>query len=646
MSLKDLPIVAKVLLIVAVFGLFSGASTLFSAREMNRISNGYQVAIADQGKSAVYFGEASSALNDTRAAIAELLISTTDAGNEAALAALKKGRSAWITSIEKADAANPEHGFDDLKKRGLNAIDVACKKTLALGAASTTVEGNAIAGVEYMAKCAPALQALVPEVSKLVDQAIESQDCVTVAMADLSDRAIKITFAVVLGGLLVVVAGATFGIRRGLSQPVRRLTATMDQLAGGHLDISVDATDRRDEIGRMARAVQVFKENGLQLRATEREAERMRAAAEVERKRADQDRAESKLHQDRVVEGLAAGLDRLSAGDLTYRIETAFAPVYERLRAMFNEAIAQVEAALKHVSTTTSAIRSGTREISTASDDLSRRTEQQAASLEQTAAALDEITVTVKTTSDGSRHAQSIVATAKTTAERSGAVVRDAVRAMGAIETSSQQVSQIIGVIDEIAFQTNLLALNAGVEAARAGEAGRGFAVVASEVRALAQRSAAAAKEIKMLISSSGRQVSQGVELVNQTGRSLELIVAQVIEVDAVVSAIATSTKEQSTALEEVNTAINQMDQITQQNAAMVEQSTAASHAVAKEADNLAKLVARFKTDETVPQAPANASRPAMTTRLAKTPSLVTSNRTSAARKLEPIGDTQSWEEF
>jgi methyl-accepting chemotaxis protein len=247
------------------------------------------------------------------------------------------------------------------------------------------------------------------------------------------------------------------------------------------------------------------------------------------------------------------------------------------------------------VVSSTDAIKSGTREISTASDDLSKRTEQQAASLEETAAALDEITATVRKSAEGATHARQVVAAADEDSKRSSIVVREAVEAMDAIAKSAQQISQIIGVIDEIAFQTNLLALNAGVEAARAGEAGRGFAVVAQEVRALAQRSADAAKEIKGLISTSTTQVDHGVKLVAETGKSLERIMTQVAEINEVVGAIAAGAQEQATALQQVNSAINQMDQATQQNAAMVEESTAASHSLSRETNQLSGLIGQFQ---------------------------------------------------
>jgi methyl-accepting chemotaxis protein len=247
------------------------------------------------------------------------------------------------------------------------------------------------------------------------------------------------------------------------------------------------------------------------------------------------------------------------------------------------------------VSGNTQAIRAGAGEISTAADDLSRRTEHQASSLEETAAALEQITVTVKKTAEGAKHARDIVSAAKVDADKSGEVVREATAAMTGIDKSSKQISEIIGVIDEIAFQTNLLALNAGVEAARAGDAGRGFAVVASEVRALAQRSAEAAKQIKGLISASTAQVDQGVRLVTKTGEALGRIVAQVVEINAVITDIAASAQEQSTGLEQVNTAVNEMDQVTQKNASLVEEMTAAAHGLAGKSEELAGLVARYQ---------------------------------------------------
>jgi len=332
-------------------------------------------------------------------------------------------------------------------------------------------------------------------------------------------------------------------------------------------------------------------------------------AAETARREADTLRAEAEEVQEIVVEETARALSRLAEGDLTARITEDFTGDYRKLKDDFNSAIGRLESSMTEISSNTAAMRSGAGEISQAADDLSRRTEQQAATLEETAAALDQITATVRRTAEGAQRAGVVVGSAREDAERSGEVVSKAVEAMGDIERSAEQISQIIGVIDEIAFQTNLLALNAGVEAARAGDAGKGFAVVASEVRALAQRSAEAAKEIKSLISASTNQVKAGVSLVGQTGEALTAIVGRVSEINGLMSEISASAVEQATALGEVNTAVNQMDQTTQQNAAMVEQSTAASHSLTQETEQLARLVGRFKvTAEREIEAPRRSS--------------------------------------
>ena len=307
----------------------------------------------------------------------------------------------------------------------------------------------------------------------------------------------------ILGGLMLAALlfsfGMVFVMARSITHPIGALNGVMTALAGGKTDMEVAGANRKDEIGEMAKAVLVFRDAAIDKVRMEREAEEERVRSEAARKQAEQDAIDGERAM--VSTSIGAGMAKLAAKDLTFRLTDDLPEAYAKLQADFNAALEQLEQALQGVSASTQAMSSGTREISTASNDLSRRTEQQASSLEETAAALDEITATVKKAAEGATHARKVVADTKDDAEKSGEVVRKAVDAMGAIEKSSQQISQIIGVIDEIAFQTNLLALNAGVEAARAGDAGRGFAVVASEVRALAQRSAEAAKEIKGLIS-------------------------------------------------------------------------------------------------------------------------------------------------
>lgn len=288
----------------------------------------------------------------------------------------------------------------------------------------------------------------------------------------------------------------------------------------------------------------------------------------------------------------------IAGKDVSYRIDDDLPAAYHALRDDFNNALEQLSTTIQQIDGAAAQINAGSQEIRTAADDLAKRTEQQAASIEETAAALEEITTTVKDSSRRAEEAGHLVAKARAGAEKSGQIVQQAVAAMGAIDSSSREISSIIGVIDEIAFQTNLLALNAGVEAARAGDAGKGFAVVAQEVRELAQRSAKAAKEIKELINNSGEQVKEGVSLVGQTGEALTEIVGEVKEIDRHIGAIVRASSEQATALQEINTAVNTMDQGTQQNAAMVEESTAASHALVQEVSRITGMLSDFKTGQ------------------------------------------------
>jgi methyl-accepting chemotaxis protein len=360
---------------------------------------------------------------------------------------------------------------------------------------------------------------------------------------------------------------------------------------------------------------------------------------------ANETRRKAEEEQTAVVFSLAERLQRLAAGDLTARINEPFEGRFQQIKDDYNAAVDSLREAMNQIVGSTDGLRVGADEISAASDDLSRRTEQQAASLEETAAALDEITATVRRSAEGAKQASTAASTAREDATRSGAIMRDAVAAMSEIEQSSGQITQIIGVIDEIAFQTNLLALNAGVEAARAGDAGRGFAVVAQEVRALAQRSADAAKEIKTLIANSTAQVSRGVQLVGDTGQALSGIVGKVTEIDTLISSIAQSSQEQATGLNQVNTAVNQMDQVTQQNAAMVEQATAAAANLRTESGVLAGLVSRFETG--APRASASPARgravapPAFRPQARPTARPVTQIRPGSSAAV-----AQEWEEF
>ncbi len=397
--------------------------------------------------------------------------------------------------------------------------------------------------------------------------------------------------AFVMTGLIASSVFLMFSIGR----PVRLMTSSMLKLAEGDTSVALAYTDRSDEIGAMAYALEVFRQGAIARRQMEQDAEAMRRQAE-ENRIAVQERAEAEAAErmTRATSSLASGLRRLAAGDLSFQLTEALSSEFEQLRQDFNTSVLQLAHTMTSVSSSVGSITNGSHEISTGASDLSKRTEQQAAVLEETAAALDQITANVTSSSKRAEEARKVATEANQSATRSGEVVGQAVNAMSRIEESARQISSIIGVIDEIAFQTNLLALNAGVEAARAGEAGKGFAVVAQEVRELAQRSASAAKEIKGLIQTSTSEVANGVKLVSDTGQALQSIGAFIVAINQHMDAIATSSREQSVGLAEVNTAVNQMDQTTQQNAAMVEQSSAAAASLAGEAGALRQLISRF----------------------------------------------------
>ena len=427
-------------------------------------------------------------------------------------------------------------------------------------------------------------------------------------------------------GFIALVSGAVTNAFAGriISEPYVATVERMEQLAAGDLDGPIQHSDHEDCIGRMVAAMHAFRENARVVRAN--------AAS-----------------HEQVVTTLAEGLSRLAEGDLQYRITGSFPADYERLRGDFNRAMDSLSDAMASVTRTSRSIHAGTTEIRSATQDLSQRTEEQAASLEESATAMNEITGMVKETAQSAAQVTTAINDAHREASEGGRVVQKAVNAMGAIEKSAQEITQIINVIDGIAFQTNLLALNAGVEAARAGDAGKGFAVVANEVRALAQRSADAAKDIKALIMTSAQEVDQGVSLVGETGSMLSRIVTRVGDISTLISSISESAETQAAGLQQVNAAVSDMDKVTQQNAAMVEQSTAAARSLANEADELARLVARFRlagdaASSVMAEGVRRASPPAAASRPAARPAAVPAVAGNLA--IAVAADDDDWAEF
>ena len=407
---------------------------------------------------------------------------------------------------------------------------------------------------------------------------------------------VNLTIIVMAAIALLVAIGAIVFALIGIAMPISRITESMKNLAAGDHEKAIPFSKRRDEIGSMAGAIEVFRQAAISNLRMEKEAEAARQEAEANRVK-DQKLAEAEAarRMREATAGLAAGLKRLAAGDLSFQLNEEFASDFESLRQDFNISISQLAETMVFVTSSVGTMTEGSQEISASISDLSKRTEQQAAALEETAAALDQITVNVGSSSDRTQEARTVATEANASATKSGLVVAQAVEAMSRIEGASDKISNIIGVIDQIAFQTNLLALNAGVEAARAGEAGRGFAVVAQEVRELAQRSANAAKEIKDLIQSSTTEVSAGVKLVSETGISLKEINEYILRINEHMDAIAAAALDQSAGLASINTTINSMDETTQQNAAMVEESSAAASTLAMEAAKLGEMMTHFE---------------------------------------------------
>lgn len=411
--------------------------------------------------------------------------------------------------------------------------------------------------------------------------------------ADLSQATI---LSVLSGVAVTVLLGATIAVTlsRGLARRLERTVDQTTQLAKGDLSVDITGHEGRNELAQLARALVVFKENAVERQHLAAETRRIEEEAAAKRE------AELK-DQSRVVRDIGDGLARLAQGDLTRDIDSPaadpFPPAYDALREAFNSVLATLSQTVSQIGQVADQVRGGADEITAAAQDLSGRAETQAATLEQSAAALTQMSESVRSTAASAQEAQQASQQNREIAEAGAAVVRDAVHAMDGIKESSNQITKIVKLIEDIGFQTNLLALNAGVEAARAGEAGRGFAVVASEVRALAQRASESAREIRTLISDSAAQVQTGSDLVQRTGESLAVMLEKAKEVSRQVSGIAQAAGEQAIGLSEINSGVNQLDQVTQQNAAVAEEANAAAVSLQQRAKDLMQEVARFRVD-------------------------------------------------
>ncbi|USI74725.1 methyl-accepting chemotaxis protein [Sphingomonas morindae] len=610
MRLSNLPISRKLTLsfgiLLLAFGLLGGLAIL----KLSTLSDTAEELGVDRRIKLEAAGAIANTVSDVRIAEADHVLARdadTLARSEAAV------RTARALIASKIDWLEPRVNLPAMRaaleafKSENNAYVAVSDQVLALGRR----EGGEAALAAFRAsrpaydRFSAAADTMRTAQSHVMDERVEA--------AKSLYRSARLVILIALLGVAGLCVAMLVLLVRSIAAPVTAVTHGLGALARGDRSVTVAVGDRGDEIGLLARAM-----------------EGLRAQLEgAEQAKEEQARL--------IIASIGSGLEALSRGDLTYRVTAELDGNFVKLKNDYNGALDSLATTMAAFTEAASGINSGSVEIRQASEDLSNRTEQQAASLEETAAALSQVTTTVRSAAEDAQRASRVVEAARGDAEQSGQVVKRAVEAMEGIERTAREINDIISVIDGIAFQTNLLALNAGVEAARAGDAGKGFAVVASEVRALAERSAEAAKDIKAKITASGEQVATGVDLVTETGKALGRIVASVGEISGLMGQIATSAEVQSAGLTQVNTAVSEMDSMTQQNAAMAEEATAAARSLAGQADQLAVEVSRFKLDATAGRgtrapvvplkraAPASrkpASRPAIAARGGAAPAL------------------------
>ncbi|WP_246660213.1 methyl-accepting chemotaxis protein [Rhizobium sp. FKL33] len=601
LSVQIIGSVAAVLVLVGAANLTYEISQQHAAIEDNARKRG------DAALDMLESVHVSAMLNRDKVADGDPAIGTLD-GTMDRFSAQSRGVDLWLVMGPKIVAFQKSEGATEVE----GPKDDVDEKTISDKSAQVTVTGDhmritrpVILGQGSAAD--PACAAC--HTAKMNIQAGEIVGAYSAAVDLAPERAavsaaIKSKLMIGVAVLAVALGAITLLLRLTAIRPLRKLAAATEHLANGDISVDVNGQDRADEIGSMARALDVFRAAFQRNRTLEAEAEENRRTMERDRLEAQaRAEAEAAARLKQATSGLAGGLKRLADGDLAFELTEAFAPDFEPLRHDFNASVKQLGDALSAIRASVTVIDAGSREIATGAADLAKRTESQAASLEETTSAVEQITVNVSNSAHLTEEVLEEATVANADASKSGAIVANAEAAMQRIEDSSGKIASIISVIDEIAFQTNLLALNAGVEAARAGDAGKGFAVVAQEVRELAQRSANAAKEIKGLIQNSSNEVGNGVKLVRDAGAALNSIGGHILTINRKMEEISTASREQSIGLKEVNTAVSTMDHSTQQNAAMVEQSSAAAATLAQEAAKLRDLVGKFALVQTASHA-------------------------------------------
>ncbi|MGO4403426.1 methyl-accepting chemotaxis protein [Bosea sp. RAF48] len=602
MKFSNIKIRTKIGVAVLFASLVGLGVSIFGSVQLMSVKANYEEMLQTRPKGILATARASHAANNLIAQTYKII--AYPLGSPSIAVAKADGSASYsqvLAFLREAEIALPaEKDAIERITADARALEGSVKQAIAFGESDQNEKALAV-----MDTLDGKLRNLVNAISDLNTRVLQQTDRRSAELAAESSRATMIMLITAGAGLLLGVLGAVALAAKTITGPLQRLKAAMAELAQGQFEAEIVGGDRKDEVGDMARAVMVFKSNGLEMRRMESEkldrdqaAQAQRNAHEAERHRTEAERMEFARQQQQIVMMLAEGLDRLAAGDLTCRLTDEVADEYEKLRNDFNRAIDGLAETVITIQATSVDVGTAAREINIGADDLSKRTEEQASSLEETAATTEQLAASVKASAHASRQAVAMAEEAMTVAERGGAIVHDAVDAMNRIELASRKISDITSVIDEIAFQTNLLALNAAVEAARAGDAGKGFAVVASEVRTLAQRSSEAAKDISALIVESAGEVQQGVELVRSAGEVLSHIVDASRKVSATVSDISAASNEQANGIDEMSQTVAHMDEMTQQNAALAEESAASATSLSDQIDRLNQLVASFRTED------------------------------------------------
>jgi len=596
LKFSNFSILWKVLALVALLSAFAVAGAFYSTSRMRLIDNSYgdlldgyvraNLAIARANRNLVYVDRSLFML------LAEANADRKKAASEEAVDSI----GFFQKQIKVAIQALPDRSkeISDIGKRASDAMAGACAEVLRLGVSEGPGD-TASAREKMRVACDPAFDSLMRDISALTNKMMKESDAASDRTLALTDQTISETYVYLLGALALMAGLAAAMARYGISKPIRAIADVLEKLSLGAVDLEVPGAGRRDEVGMIARAAVRFREQSDESLRIRQQAADL-ASAEAERAtREQQEKAEAAVALENVLERLGEALRNLAEGDLTTRLGDNFDTSYVRLRDDFNVAISKLGDTIGAVVSGAKNIDAGAREMLAAAEQLATRAETQATIVENSSAAVRLLSGVINKTAAASTRTKDIIGAAKEEATVSIETVRETEQAIERIKTSSERIGSIIGVIDEIAFQTNLLALNAGVEAARAGDAGRGFAVVASEVRALAQRSATAAKEIKGLVSASAGEVANGVDLVKATGVAFDKIRTQIGVIDGGIADIAGQAFDQSQSLKQVNLALTEIDQGTQMNAAMAEEATAACRSLTDEVDALNEQIGTFR---------------------------------------------------